>query len=328
MRSKSLLVCVVESRESVLCSEVDLESTILRDVASGRLVMFEGRDARRGAELASADALIVSHHPRISSDLIETLQSVRVIARNGAGFDNIDVQAAHDAGIPVCNVPDCGTEEVADHAILLTLALQRRLLSGLQETQAGGWDWRAAAPWRRLRGQIFGIVGCGRIGTATALRAKAFGFRVLFHDPYVVAGYEKALGAERAQSLHELLDASNVVSLHAPLTQETQGLIGFEELDAMKPEAFLVNTARGALVCEAALVSALQSERIAGAALDVLEAEPAAGPALFAHPNCLITPHMAFYSAEAIRDMREGAARVVRKVLETGLATNVVNGIQ
>ena len=283
LRSKNLLVCVVESRESVLCREVELESAILQDVASVRLVMFEGRDAPGGAELASADALIVSHHPRISSDLIETLHGVRVIARNGAGFDNIDVQAAHDAGIPVCNVPDYGTEEVADHAILLTLALQRRLLSGLQETQAGGWDWRAAAPGRRLRGQIFGIVGCGRIGTATALRAKAFGFRVLFYDPYVAAGYEKALGVERAQSLHELLDASDVLSLHAPLRQETQGLIGFEELNAMKPEAFLVNTARGALVCEAALVSALQTQRIAGAALDVLEAEPAARPALFAH---------------------------------------------
>jgi phosphoglycerate dehydrogenase-like enzyme len=160
-----------------------------------------------------------------------------------------------------------------------------------------------------------------------ALRAKAFGFRVLFYDPYLASGYEKALGVERVSALGELLEAADLVSLHAPLTAETRGMIGDSELARMKPGAFLINTARGPLIQERALLAVLQSGRLGGAALDVLESEPSFSPALLSHPNCAITPHAAFYSEESVRDMRVGAASIVRRVLEGGTPINVVNGI-
>ncbi len=171
------------------------------------------------------------------------------------------------------------------------------------------------------------MVGCGRIGTAAALRAKAFGFHVQFFDPYLGSGYEKALGVDRVPTLGGLLHSSDVVSLHAPLTAETRGMLGEAEFALMKSGALLVNTARGALVRETALLAALERGQLWGAGLDVMEREPAFRREILDHPNCLVTPHMAFYSGEALREMRETAARIVLRVLEGGLPANVVNGV-
>ena len=230
-------------------------------------------------------------------------------------------------GIPVCNVPDYGTEEVADYAILLTLALQRNFYPAVNDVRKNNWSWRIAEPGRRLRGQKFGIVGCGRIGTATALRAKALGFAVQFYDPYITAGFEKAIGVARCSTLEELLQSSNVVSLHCPLNGSTRGLIGHSELRSMMPGAFLVNTARGPLVQETALIEALRAGRLGGAALDVLENEPLCSPELFTFPNCLITPHIAFYSADAVMEMRGNAARNVLRRLQGFDPINIVNHV-
>jgi C-terminal binding protein len=319
-------VLVLDSATNPLSEELDVEAEVLEDVAQLKFVRMDDQNAISPG-IEHADALIVSSFPRVSRQMIARLDHVRVIHRNGVGYDNIDVDAARDSGIPVCNVPDYGTEEVADHAILLTLAIQRNLMPSYADVRKGNWSWRAARPGRRLRGQNFGIVGCGRIGSATALRAKAFGFSVCIYDPYLPSGWEKALGVHRAATLEELLGQADVLSLHAPLTNETSGMIGSAQLALMKPDAILINTARGPLVQEAALLEALQSKKIRGAALDVVEREPQHSARLHDLPNCLITPHIAFYSEQALHDMRASAAQNVRRVLEGKAPQNVVNGL-
>ena len=320
------LVYVLDSVQSPFCSDVNLERQVLGDAAEVGLVCLDDSSGAP-ARFWDAEALIVSHHPQLSCQVLQKLRKARVIVRNGMGYDNVDVEAAAKLGIPVCNVPDYGTEEVADHALLLTLALERRLHAAVCEVRAGGWSWEAAVPGRRIRGQKFGVVGCGRIGTATALRAKAFGFDVQFFDPYVASGYEKALGVGRVATLHELLQSSDVVSLHAPLTAETRGTLDEDEFALMKPGALLINTARGALIKEQALLACLERGQLGGAGLDVVEHEPAFRRELLDHPNCVVTPHMAFYSGEALREMRETAAQIALRVLEGGSAFNVVNGV-
>lgn len=304
--------------------ELDIESEILSDIAD---LIFVGAEHphRLPEQVFEAQALIVTTFPQMTRELLKPFSKLRMIVRNGVGYDNIDADAARDLGIPVCNVPDYGTEEVADHALLLSLALQRKLYAAIDSVRGGAWNWRVTEPVRRARGQRFGIVGCGRIGTAAALRAKAFGFTVQFYDPYVASGYEKGIGVERCSSLTELLQTSDVVSLHCPLSAATRGMIGYSEMLSMKPGAFLVNTARGPLVPEADLLRALKTGHLGGAALDVMEHEPECDPELFVFPNCIITPHIAFYSAEALADMRSKAACNVRDCLRGLDPINVVN---
>lgn len=324
MKREKPLVCVVDSVALPLITEVDVERRIFGDEAEVMLVDLDDPEHIPGA-LTEASGLIVAAVPRISGRVLESLQQARIIVRNGVGYDNIDAAGARAKGIAVANVPDYCTEEVADHAIMLAVALERNFSVALKDVCSGRWSWKAAVPVRRLRGQKFGIVGCGRIGTAVVLRARAFGFEVGFYDPYVRLGHEKALGVERFRSLDALLEASDVVSLHAPLTAETAGMIGECQLAKMKPGAFLVNTARGPLVQEQPLIHALQSGRLAGVALDVLEREPAFSPQLLAHPNCLLTPHVAFYSEQAMEEVRVIAARTVLDVLRGETPPNIVN---
>jgi phosphoglycerate dehydrogenase-like enzyme len=263
----------------------------------------------------------------MQGELLDQLENARVIVRNGVGFDNVDVEAAHRLGIPVCHVPDYGTEEVADHALMLTLCLERKLVSFFREVGQGGWSWHAGGEIRRLRGLRFGIVGCGRIGTATALRAKAFGYSVQFFDPYVSNGYEKALGVDRVRTLHHLLSSSDVISIHAPLTSETAGMLDSGAFSIVKPGALLINTARGPIVNEGALIQALRDGILGGVGLDVVEREPRFNPDLLRFPNCLITPHCAFYSSTALLEMRTTSCQIVSNVLDGKLPINVVNGV-
>jgi phosphoglycerate dehydrogenase-like enzyme len=319
-------VFLIDAAESPLCTDTAIEAEVLRDHAE--LIFVQTTDSETfPPEVVTAEALIVSHFPRISERLLATLPNCRMVVRNGVGYDNVDTEAARRHGIAVCNVPDYGTEEVADFAILQTLALQRNLCPSIQDVRQGNWNWRIAEPGRRLRGQRFGLIGCGRIGTATALRAKALNFMVQFYDPYITAGYEKALGVGRVASLEELLERSDTVSLHCPLNALTRGMIGARELRLMRRGAFLVNTARGALIQEAALIDALRSGHLGGAALDVLEDEPRCAPELLAFANCLVTPHVAFYSADAVDEMRGNAARNVARCLQGADPVNIVNQV-
>jgi phosphoglycerate dehydrogenase-like enzyme len=193
--------------------------------------------------------------------------------RAGVGFDHIDLEAAAAAGIPVCNTPDYGTSEVADHAIGLMPALRRGIVSyhhSLVADPVGGFDYTRAPLIRRLRGCVFGVVGLGRIGVATALRAKAFGMNVVAYDPWVSRGSEIAVGVDRVETLKNLLAVSDVLSLHCPLTDETREMINGATIRQMKREAILINTARGAIVDIRALLDALRNGDISGAGIDVL----------------------------------------------------------
>src|SRR3954470_22489830 len=219
-----------------------VERSVLDDTAEVRTIALDF-NAPLPEEALSADVLLLWHNIPVTADVVARLQRCRALIRNGVGYDSVDTKAAAARGIPVCNVPDYGTEEVADHAIALTLALCRQLFPLDAEAKRLGWkiSLPIANKMRRLRTLTFGLVGMGAIGTATALRAKALGFRVVFHDPYLPNGVDKALGIARARSLDELLSQTDVLSLHCPLTAETRHLITARELAMLKLGAFVVN---------------------------------------------------------------------------------------
>ena len=294
--------------------EADIEREIIAEAAEVRTFPLpeHPRPADIPKEVRDAVAHIVWHILPIDADFIKCLKHSRVLIRNGVGFDSVDIGAAAARGIPVCNVPDYGTEEVADHAIALAMALCRRLFHLDAEAKNLGWRVEEKHRFRRLRTQTFGVLGLGRIGTAAALRAKALGFRVIFFDPYQPSGLQKAIGVERAASLAELLALSDVLSIHCPLTAETRGLIGERELALMKPTAYLVNTARGDIVQKAPIFAALRAGRLAGAGLDVIENEPLRTAEEAATPNLIATCHAAFCSVEGVLELRSSSARIAR----------------
>ncbi|HRQ88056.1 MAG TPA: C-terminal binding protein [Bacteroidia bacterium] len=306
--------------------ESSVEREIIGSAAEVRRYLCES-DADFSPEICGADALIVWHNAPIGADGLARLRHCKALIRNGVGYDSVDTAAATRLGIPVCNVPDYGTEEVADHAIALALALCRQLFPLDAEAKALGWTIPVAPKLRRLRELVFGIVGLGRIGTATALRAKALGFRVAFHDPHLPNGADKALGVERCRSLDDLLSRSDVLSLHCPLSESTRRLVGRRELSLMKPGAFVVNTARGGLIEKTAILEALREGRIAGAGLDVVEDEPLRSAEEAATPNLIVTCHSAFCSLEAKREMRSTSARIALAAVTGQPLENVVNGV-
>jgi len=294
--------------------EANIEREIIAEAAEVRAFPLPEypRPADIPKEVREAVAHIVWHILPIDADFIQCLKHSRAVIRNGVGFDSVDIAAAAARSIPVCNVPDYGTEEVADHAIALAMALCRRLFQLDREAKRLGWRVEESHRFRRLRTQTFGILGLGRIGTAAALRAKALGFRVTFFDPYQPSGLQKAVGIERAGSLAELLAVSDVLSIHCPLTAETRSLIGERELALMKPTAYLVNTARGDIVQKAPLFAALRSGRLGGAGLDVIENEPLRTAEEAATPNLIATCHAAYCSVEGLKEMRSTSAHIAR----------------
>lgn len=301
-----------------------MEQPFLGDVAEVKTVWVDF-NAPFPAEVTTARAVILWHGPLITAEVIATMPGCRAIIRNGVGFDTVDIAAAAKAGIPVCNVPDYGTEEVADHAIALTLALYRQLFPLDAEAKRLGWKITVAPKMRRLRTQTFGVIGLGRIGTATALRAKALGFRTVFYDPYVPSGTHKAVGIERVDTLDELLRTADTISVHCPLTPETRGMIGTNEIGRIKPGSFLVNTARGDIVQKAPVFAALRSGQLGGAGLDVVEAEPLRTAEEAATPNLIVTCHAAFCSPEGMVEMRSTSARIARAAVLGQPVWNRVN---
>lgn len=316
-----------------ICPPAAIEEAELTGLARVECLM-----ARSPGEIVDrardADALIVFHEVSVPAEVIDALARCRVICRAGAGYDNVDLAAAARRGIPVCNVPDYGVDEVADHAIGLMLACNRGLLLAERRLRERlePWNYLAVAPQIRLAGATLGIIGLGRIGIATAMRARAMRMQVIVCDPYLPPGIDKAVGVERVD-LDTLLARSDVVSLHVPLTPETRGMIGAAQLARMKPTAVLVNTSRGAVVDTAALAAALDERRIAGAGIDVLPAEPPTPDEPLirlwqtrgAEINLVLTPHSAFYSEAALVEMRAKAAREVARVLRGESPTTCVN---
>ena len=284
-----------------------------------------------------ADALMTLRMA-VPAEQLARFPKLRVVIRMGVGYDRVDRVECAKRGIKVCNVPDYGTQEVAEFAVLMAVALRRGLML-YHDTQRGA----APGPWakldsplvRRQEVQTFGILGLGRIGTAAALRAKAFGYRVVFFDPNLPNGYDRAVGIARARTLEELLGQSDVLSIHCPLTRQTRGLIGEKELRQLPRNAVVVNTARGPIMDLDALERCLRDGHLAGAGLDVIPVEPPVEPIpslLKAYRDkegwqtgrLIITPHIAFHSPEAWYDIRLKSIETMRDVLVDGLNTNVI----
>jgi D-3-phosphoglycerate dehydrogenase len=249
----------------------------------------------------------------------------RIVSRYGIGLDNIPVAHATELGIIVTNVPDFCLDEVAEHTLALLFACGRRIVPQVEATRQGVWNQTVARGMPRLRGQVLGLVGYGNIAQAVAQRARAFGLEIIAYTPRLAPDALAPWG-RATNDLTELLAAADYVSLHLPLTPESRGLINADALAAMKPTAYLINTSRGAIIDEAALLSALDKGEIAGAALDVMGSEPPpCDHPLLHHPRVIATPHVAFYSEAAIVDLATKAARHVAQALRGEVPDRVVN---
>ncbi len=261
-----------------------------------------------------ADGVLVTY-AKLPGDLLRQLKRCKVIGRFGLGVDNIDLAAAKECGITVTYVPDYCMHEVSDHAMALLLALARKIPLSDRLVQSGRWEMPAVVPISRLHGRVLGLVGFGNIPRALAPKAKAFGLKVITHDPYVSEQALSATGVE-AVSFDDLLARSDFVSVHAPLLPATRGLIDAAAFAKMKRGALLINTARGPLIDEGALVTALDSGQLGGAALDVVAVEPLAKDSpLLGRDNVILTPHTAFYSVEALNELQTKCATDVARVL-------------
>ncbi len=266
--------------------------------------------------------------------LLSKLSNCKVIVRVGVGYDNVDIVEAKKKNIVVCNVPDYGTEDVADHAMALLLSLVRGLPEYTRKVKLRDWDRRNSMTFR-LRDKVMGIIGMGRIGTATAMRSKAFGMKVIFYDPYINDGYDKALGVGRAWSLEEIAKTADVISLHTPLTHETREMIneGFFMQSNKKP--IIINTARGPIIEISALEKAMREGVVKAAGLDVLPVEPSddsqqlivdwENEEEWLRGRLLLTPHVSFCCPEAFAEMRKKASLEALRVFNREKARNCVN---
>lgn len=303
----------------------------------GEAVFCESFAEVTDEQWASADAVVSA--PDVPAEYRSRLSRCRIFVTPKVGFDNIDLAGWGELGIPVCNVPDYGTQEVADHAMALLLSLMKGITfhtRELKEDPRGRWRPALNPFGKRLSACTFGVVGLGRIGTAATLRAKAFGMDCVVYDPYITNGSELALGIRRVHSLTELFAQCDAVSIHAPLSAETTKLISAEVLAASRPGLILINTARGPIIDLDALYEALKSNQIQAAGLDVLPEEPAnpehplirawaAGEAWIDH-RLLLTPHSAFFTPESVYDMRFKGGEVALTYLSEGRLQNCVNG--
>ena len=261
-----------------------------------------------------ADAVLVTY-AKLTGDLLRQFKRCKAIGRFGLGVDNIDLPAAKEFGISVNYVPDYCLREVSDHAMALLLALARKIPLSNKLVQSGRWEVPPITPLRRIDGQVLGLVGFGNIPRVLAPKAKAFGLRVVTHDPYVSPQVLADAAVEDA-SFDALLGMADFVSIHAPLMPATRGLFNADAFRKMKKGAFLINTARGPLIDEAALVAALDSGHLGGAALDVVATEPLAKDSpLLGRDNVILTPHTGFYSVEALEELQTKCASDVARVL-------------
>ena len=275
----------------------------------------------------SADAILAWHEITYDADLISKLQKCKVIVRIGVGFDNVDLDAAKNKGILVCNVPDYGTNDVADHAMALLLGFNRGIIAYDREVRTNNsWEWESIPILTRLSGSTLGIIGLGRIGLAVSIRARMFGLKINFYDPYLPRGIEKIFEYQRHNDLFEMLGECDYLSFHTPLTSETIGMGNDKFFLNIKKNAVIINTARGGIISMDSLYKAMKNDVVRAAGLDVLENEPPD----YKHPlidawskqeewlknRLIITPHVAFYNKESYEEMREKAALEAKRVLE------------
>jgi D-3-phosphoglycerate dehydrogenase / 2-oxoglutarate reductase len=286
--------------ERSIFSAAGYETRLARAHTPGQVI-----EAGRGA------AALLTQYAPVTAAVFEALPDCRVVGRYGAGVDNIDVGAASARHVGVVSVPDYSVSEVSDHALALLLALSRGVVGLDRAVHAGMWDFRATGEIRRTGSLLLGVVGMGRIGRALATKAQAVGFRVIGHDPFITAVEGIPL-----VGLDELLASADAVSLHVPLSDATRHMIDAAALARMRSGVLLVNTSRGGLVDQTALLAALVSGHVGGAALDVVESEPlGADDPLLALPNVVVTPHAGFYSRESLEELKRRVAEGIVRAL-------------
>lgn len=300
------------------------EREILAKVGASLVVAEDGNEDELARLARDVHGILTCWKP-VTARVIRQAENCRAIGRYGIGLDNIDVDCATDLGIVVTNVPSYCVEEVSDHALALLLSLARKVTSYDHAIKAGRYDLRALMPLYRLPGKTLGIAGFGKIGRTLYRKVQGFNFKILVYDPYLdpasLAGYKA-----ESVSFDELLERSDFISIHVPLTAESCCLFNTDAFKKMKPSALLVNTSRGPVIDETALLQALNDGRIAGAGLDVLTSEPPSlQDPLLLHPKAIITPHAAFYSEESVLELQTTAARQMGEVLSGRRPPNIVN---
>ncbi|MDR9431714.1 MAG: C-terminal binding protein [Natronomonas sp.] len=304
--------------------ELDVERGILSDLD---VEVIDGeRSEASNEELAEgADGLLVMFDT-VDAALMDAMPDCRIISRTGIGLDNVDVEAATERGIFVTNVPDYCIPEVSDHALALMLSLSRKVVEYEDQVHGGGWDVSEGRTMHRLETQTIGLVAFGNIARAVCEKANGFGMDVIAHDPFLSDEQIREGGAEPVEELDDLLARSDVVSVHTPLTPETEGMIDAEAFETMQESAFVVNVARGGIIDEADLADALDAGEIAGAGIDVLSEEPPSEDnPLVGRDDVILTPHAAWHSAESMIELREKAARNLRDTLAGDVPTYLVN---
>lgn len=295
---------------------IDFESgqTAFDDI-DAEIRMTEARQPDELSEAAAgADALIVDASTRVTESVLKSLDDLQVVGRSGIGVDNVDVGAASQRGVAVVNVPDYCLDEVSTHALGMMLALARKLPQLDAAVKRGEWDWSAAQPISRLSGRTVGIVGFGKIGRSFARKLRGLGVNVLVFDPYISVRDLAGFDVTRVEWT-QLLTDSDFVSIHVPLTEETRRLFDAEAFEMMLDDVVLINTSRGPVVDEDALVAALEADRLSGAGLDVRDPEPPVDSPLKRFENVILTPHAGFYSEHARRELTQTVCTDVVRVL-------------
>jgi len=280
--------------------------------------------------------ILAFHLMDYNAELLSKLENCQIIVRLGVGYDNIDLAVARQRNIAVCNVPDYGTEEVADHTLGLLLSLVRSIPSYQQAIKKRHWDRNDNITFR-LSGKTIGIIGLGRIGTAVAIRCKSFGMNIVFYDPYLDDGYDKALGITRADTLEGFLERCDIISIHAPSTKETRGMVGSDFLRKIRDDCILINTARGDIINLNELYKSMKSGKVKACGLDVLPIEGHSSEqqlvvdyendAEWLEDRLIITPHVAYYSAEAYTELRYKAAKQIKNAVDGQEIKNCVNNL-
>lgn len=303
----------------------DPEREVLAQIGAEVIEAPDGSEETLVSLAVDCDA-IMTCFAQVTEKVVRSAQKCMVISRYGVGVDNIAVDAATELGIPVTYVPDYCIDEVSDHVMALLLSWNRQIGFYDRVAKEGRWEGtRSPVPLVRLRGRTMGVVGLGRIGRAVAAKAQAFGLNVLAHDPFLPTDGPRPEGVELVD-LPSLLERSDYVSLHTPLSDETRGLIGANELALMKPSAFLINCARGPIIDETALYIALRDGQIGGAGLDVMEqALPPADHPMFQLNNLLVTPHVGFLSQESVHELEVRTAKATVDVLQGRMPEFLVN---
>jgi len=292
----------------------DFQVDVRPDLATGDLV----------GGIGPYDALVVRSQTKVTRQVIEAGENLKVVARAGIGLDNVDVEAATRRGVMVVNAPQSNIVSAAEHAFALMLAQARNIPQANADLKAGRWE-RSTWQGVELQGKTLGIVGIGRVGALVAQRAAGFGMRVIAFDPYVPKDRAKEMGVELMPTLEALLVQADFVSIHLPRTPDTEGLIGERELALVKEGARLVNTARGGIVDEQALAKAIEDGRLAGAGLDVFAEEPTTESPLFALEQVVVTPHLGASTTEAQDKAGTSVAEMVRLALRGEFVPYAVN---